>query len=228
MLGFVRVLALLGALLLPVVGQAAPVAESIPPARTLVVPVEIDKIELWTYCAALALYYEGGSTGESTEGLVKIKKVIATRALANEWKWGGADVCDVVFFAYKGVCQFSFACDPKNRKHPPNNEYWRAAYDVADKENMGDVTAEEARYYLNPSLTSCKMRRRFEQSYVFDEEVGRHKFYRPAERGEARAPAPPECPKPVLAKLKAKAKAKLLAKLKAKKRNYAKNRHASR
>src|SRR5687767_6878050 len=68
--------------------------------------------ETHLYCMALAVYFEGGSTAENLEGQQHIASVVFERAKANVRKWGGADICDVVFYKRAGVCQFSFACLP--------------------------------------------------------------------------------------------------------------------
>ena len=72
--------------------------------------------ETHLYCLALAVYFEGGSTVESEEGQRHIARVVAERAKANRRKWGGGDICDVVFYRKNGVCQFSFACLPSARR----------------------------------------------------------------------------------------------------------------
>ena len=70
------------------------------------------------YCMALAVYFEGGSSAESEEGQRHIARVIHQRAKANLRKWGGSDVCDVIFYNRAGVCQFSFACLPTAQRTP--------------------------------------------------------------------------------------------------------------
>src|SRR5947209_20610944 len=45
------------------------------------------------YCMTLAVYFEGGSTGESEEGQRHIARVVGERARADRRIWGGATVC---------------------------------------------------------------------------------------------------------------------------------------
>ena len=67
--------------------------------------------ETQLHCVALAIYFEGGSTSESETGQRHIARVVVDRAKANLRKWGGSDLCDVVFYKKAGVCQFrSPAC----------------------------------------------------------------------------------------------------------------------
>ena len=68
--------------------------------------------ESQAHCLALAIYFEGGSTSEAEVGQRHIARVVVERAKANLRKWGGSDLCDVVFYKKAGVCQFSFACLP--------------------------------------------------------------------------------------------------------------------
>ena len=74
--------------------------------------------ETHLYCVALAVYFEEGSTSETPEGQRQIARVVRDRAKADRSKWGGRDICDVVFYKRAGVCQFSFACLPLARRMP--------------------------------------------------------------------------------------------------------------
>src|SRR5215510_14920005 len=62
------------------------------------------------YCMTLAIFFEGGSTGETEDGLRHIARVIGERAKANRRIWGGPTICGVVFHQVNGVCQFSSSC----------------------------------------------------------------------------------------------------------------------
>src|ERR1700752_2836748 len=67
-------------------------------------------LETELYCVALAVYFEEGSTSETLEGQRHIARVVIERARADRTKWGGRELCNVVFYKRAGVCQFSFAC----------------------------------------------------------------------------------------------------------------------
>lgn len=188
------------------------------------------------YCVALAVYFEGGSTAETPEGQRHIARVVAERAKANVRKWGGADICDVVFYRRAGVCQFSFACLPLARRTPRGGERWEHSLAVArdELEGKSDVHERTIRYYMNPALTSDRNACRFRKEFVPVVEAGRHEFFREpteAERAALVTSDPAEC-KRYQAALEAK---KRLAKALAEKRRLAaiakkkrKSRHAGR
>ena len=182
------------------------------------------------HCVALAVYFEGGSTFESEEGQRHIARVVVERARANLRKWGGADLCEVVFYKKAGVCQFSFACLPLARRTPRPGRAWDQALAIATDELEGrsDVLADNLRYYMNPALTSDRNACRFKKEFVPVLEAGRHQFFREPtefERADLRNSNPIECQRYQAAleakKRIAKAKAerlKRLALLKKKKR----------
>jgi Cell Wall Hydrolase len=177
------------------------------------------------YCLALAVYFEGGSTVETEEGQRHIARVVAERAKANRRKWGGADVCDVVFYRRNGVCQFSFACLPAARRTPRGGPAWRYSLAIAQDELEERSTVQERliRYYMNPALTPDRNACRFRKEFVPVVEAGRHQFFREPTQAELAALAreePIEC-KRLAEALEAKKRAVLEAKkrlaLKAKK-----------
>ena len=189
------------------------------------------------YCAALAVYFEGGSTAETPEGQRHIARVVAERANADVRKWGGADICDVVFYRRSGVCQFSFACLPLARRTPRGGERWEHSLAIAKDELEGksEVSERAIRYYMNPALTSDRNACRFRKEFVPVIEAGRHEFFREPSEAEREALVtsdPAEC-KRYQAALEAKKRAakaaaekKRLAALAKKKRK--KTRHAGR
>jgi len=132
------------------------------------------------HCVALAVYFEGGSTFESEDGQRHIARVVVERAKANRNKWGGANLCDVVFYKRGGVCQFSFACLPLARRIPRMGAQWEQAVAIAKDEVEGrsGVREETIRYYMNPALTSDRNACRFRKEFVPVVEAGRHQFFR--------------------------------------------------
>ena len=62
------------------------------------------------YCMTLAIFFEGGSTGESETGMRHIARVIAERARANRAYWGGNTICGVVFYKRASASSRSPAC----------------------------------------------------------------------------------------------------------------------
>jgi hypothetical protein len=132
------------------------------------------------HCVALAVYFEGGSTFESEDGQRHIARVVVERAKANRNKWGGANLCDVVFYKRAGVCQFSFACLPLARRIPRMGAQWEQAVAIAKDEVEGrsGVREETIRYYMNPALTSDRNACRFRKEFVPVVEAGRHQFFR--------------------------------------------------
>ena len=84
------------------------------------------------YCLTLAIYFEGGSTFEPEVGQRHIARVIHERARANLRKWGGSDICDVVFYMRNGVCQFSFTCLSLARRTPRFGPVWHRAREIAE------------------------------------------------------------------------------------------------
>src|SRR6266850_5879225 len=132
------------------------------------------------YCIALAVYFEGGSTAENVEGQQHIARVVFERAKANLTKWGGADICDVVFYKRGGVCQFSFACLATARRTPKGGPRWEQSLAIARNELEGksDVRERAIRYYMNPALTTDRNACRFRKEFVPVVEAGRHEFFR--------------------------------------------------
>jgi len=165
------------------------------------------------YCLTLAVYFEGGSTAETEEGQRYIARVVNLRAQANRRIWGGADICNVVFYNRRGVCQFSFACLPLARRSPRGNEAWRYSQEIArdELEGRGGVHAMFIRYYMNPSLTSAKNACRFRREFVPVVVAGRHHFFREPlvrERAEVASGDYAECKRLVTAKSTKAAKGK--------------------
>lgn len=164
------------------------------------------------YCLTLAVFFEGGSTGETEEGQRHIARVVNLRANSGRRVWGGSDVCDVVFYNRRGVCQFTFACLPLARRSPIRGPAWRYSRAIAEDELAGrsNVHAHFIRYYMNPKLTSDKNACRFRREFVPVLVAGRHHFFREPLARERRALATgeyEECERMVKAAAAAKAKA---------------------
>ena len=156
------------------------------------------KAETELYCLAVAIFFEGGSTAETLEGQRHIARVVTERAKAGLRKWGGRDLCDVVFYKRAGVCQFTFACLPLARRTPRGGARWETALAVAREELAGqsEVNESSIRYYMNPALTSDRNACRFRKEFVPVLEAGRHHFFREptaAERRELAMSDPEEC-----------------------------------
>jgi cell wall hydrolase len=154
--------------------------------------------ETQLHCVALAIYFEGGSTFESEEGQRHIARVVVERAKANLRKWGGSDLCDVVFYKKAGVCQFSFACLPLARRTPRPGKLWdqALAYATDELEGRSTILEDSIRYYMNPALTSDRNACRFRKEFVPLFESGRHQFFREPDEDERRMLAssePEEC-----------------------------------
>jgi len=155
--------------------------------------------ESQAHCLALAIYFEGGSTFESEEGQRHIARVVVERAKSNLRKWGGSDLCDVVFYKKAGVCQFSFACLPLARRIPRPGKGWDQAMTIAadELEGRSGVAEDSIRYYMNPALTSDRNACRFRKEFVPVVEAGRHWFFREPssefERTDLRNSNPIEC-----------------------------------
>ncbi len=150
------------------------------------------------HCAALAVYFEGGSTFETEEGQRHIARVVVERAKANRRKWGGSDICDVVFYKRAGVCQFTFACLPLARRTPRGGAAWEHSLAIAKDEIEGrsDLSERSIRYYMNPKLTSDRNACRFRKEFVPVADAGRHQFFREPtteERAELMRSDPAEC-----------------------------------
>ncbi len=150
------------------------------------------------YCLTLAVYFEGGSTGEPEEGQRYIARVVNLRAQANRRIWGGSDICDVVFHHRRGVCQFTFACLPLARRTPLKGPAWRFSEEIAraELEGRSPVHAVFIRYYMNPELTPARNACRFRREFVPVLVAGRHHFFReplPRERAVIARGEYPEC-----------------------------------
>ena len=146
------------------------------------------KAETDLYCLAVAIFFEGGSTAETLEGQRHIARVVTERAKAGLRKWGGRDICDVVFYKRAGVCQFTFACLPLARRTPRGGARWETALAVAREELEGrsEVSEGSIRYYMNPALTSDRNACRFRKEFVPVLEAGRHHFFREPTEAERR------------------------------------------
>jgi spore germination cell wall hydrolase CwlJ-like protein len=132
------------------------------------------------YCLTLGIYFEGGSTGEPEIGQRHIARVIHERSRANLRKWGGSDICNVVFYMSKGVCQFSFTCLPLARRTPFYGVAWQKARAIAEEELAGtnELNERSIRYYMNTSLTPLRNACRFRKEFVKVVDAGRHEFFR--------------------------------------------------
>lgn len=217
-------LALLGALAISPAAQAAVETALVPDITkankmAFGLTAIIDRAQLRAHCLALALYFEGGSTHEPEEGLRAISDVAEQRAKANLRKWGGSDICDVVFKKAAGVCQFTFACLPLKRRTPRAGPVWDRMLELAREALSSDRTFGEGvnLYYYNPKKTSRGMQCTFHKEFAPKGFAGSHLFFgEPANKEEGRALAQgsyPECQKSVGARSKSKAKKLLLAKL---------------
>ena len=144
----------------------------------------VGETEHW--CMTLALFFEGGSTGESEEGLRHIARVVVERAKADRRKWGGSTICGVVFKEAKGVCQFSFACLPLARRTPRGGKMWEVSAAIADEalEGNHEGTDELIRYYMNAELASLRNVCMFRREFVPVVKAGRHEFFREATSAE--------------------------------------------
>jgi Cell Wall Hydrolase len=133
-----------------------------------------------TYCLTLAIYFEGASTFEPEIGQRHIARVVHERARASKQKWGGADICDVVFYMRKGVCQFSFTCLPLARRTPALGAAWHRAREIAEEELNGtnELSESSIRYYMNTALTPLRNACRFRKEFVKVVDAGRHEFFR--------------------------------------------------
>jgi hypothetical protein len=163
-----------------------------PPAHAVYVPEENARLEVDPsltrdiieetehYCMTLAVFFEGGSTGESEEGQRHIARVIAERAKANRRIWGGPTICGVVFYQAKGVCQFSFACLPAARRTPRQGLAWAISSAIAREELEGRNEGPDQliRYYMNEGLTPLRNACRFRKEFVPVVKAGRHEFFR--------------------------------------------------
>jgi hypothetical protein len=138
------------------------------------------RAESQVYCLTLGIYFEGGSTAEPEIGQRHIARVIHERARANLRKWGGSDICDVVFYMRKGVCQFSFTCLPLARRTPVYGAAWHGARAIAEQELQGTNQLHERsiRYYMNTALTPPRNACRFRKEFVKVVDAGRHEFFR--------------------------------------------------
>lgn len=195
------------------------VAPSAPSYRT----VERDvRAESQAYCLTLGIYFEGASTHEPEVGQRHIARVIHERARSNLRKWGGSDICDVVFYMRKGVCQFSFTCLPLARRTPGFGVAWQRARSIADEELQGTNEVEERsiRYYMNTALTPPRNACRFRKEFVKVVDAGRHEFFREPtmeERAELANGRFEECERHAQQLRAQEAKRKRLAALKKKK-----------
>ena len=153
--------------------------------RVSVAPAQAIEPQTELYCLALAAYFEGGSTAESDEGQRHIVRVVIERAKENQRKWGGAKLCDVVFYKRAEVCQFSFACLPPARRTPNGGAAWQHSFAIAQEElTKSEIADDGVRYYLNPALTSNRNICRFRREFVPVVESGRHQFFREANTQE--------------------------------------------
>jgi hypothetical protein len=150
------------------------------------------------YCLTLAIYFEGGSTGEPEIGQRHIARVITERARADRPKWGGSTICGVVFYKKSKTCQFSFACLPLARRTPKKNELWRRSGAIARDALSGrnDEPDESIRYYMNAELSALKNVCAFRKEFVPVVKAGNHEFFREAttaERAELARTNPDAC-----------------------------------
>lgn len=216
---------LLGSLLFVSAAQALPMPDS-----TIEEPNQLEQqiqpsernffAETQVFCMTLALFFEGGSTNEPEEGLRHIARVIAERARADRWYWGGKTLCGVVFFQKGKVCQFSFACLPLARRTPYKSRMWEKSREIAIEQVDGRNTGPDytIRYYMNESLSQLKHACMFRKEFIPVVQAGTHEFFREAsyeEKRELRKTNPAICQKYAESlKPKKKKKTKVAAKAK--------------
>lgn len=177
------------------------------------------------YCMTLAIFFEGGSTGEPETGMRHIARVIAERAKANRPQWGGSTICGVVFYK-RSKCQFSFACLPLARRTPKPGPAWDASQEIAraQLEGRNDETPDLIRYYMNAPLSNPRSACMFRKEFVRVTIAGRHEFFREAsttERRELAAQSHHDCNRYAASLKKGKKKSKKYAKHYSKKKKYA-------
>lgn len=201
---------------------ASGVAAPVPGYRTIERDV---RAQSQVYCLTLGIYFEGGSTDEPEIGQRHIARVIHERARANLRKWGGTDICDVVFHMSKGVCQFSFTCLPLARRTPVYGVAWHRARAIAEQELVGtnELHEQSIRYYMNTALTPLRNACRFRKEFVKVVDAGRHEFFREPtleERAELANGKFEECERYAQQLREQEAKRKRLAALKKKKKKH--------
>jgi len=167
-------------------------------SHAVVAPAPEIESQTELYCLALAVYFEGGSTSETEDGQRHIARVVIDRAKENQRKWGGAKLCDVVFYKSAGVCQFSFACLPQAQRTPHGGAAWQRSFSIAQEElrTTSEIADDGIRYYLNPALTSNRNVCRFRRELIPVVEAGRHQFFREStleERATLAKSEFPEC-----------------------------------
>ena len=166
-------------------GQAAYLPFQNPPVvETDIVSRDVHA-ETRLHCLALAIYFEGGSTGESEDGQRHIARVVVERARANRSYWGGPEICDVVFYR-KSKCQFSFACLPLAQRTPKGGAAWEYSVSIAREELEGRSSLRERAiyYYMNAELSLLRNVCLFRKEFVAVVQAGRHEFFREATREE--------------------------------------------
>ena len=180
-------------------GHALPIldADDLAPERRTSATSRDVFAETELYCLALALFFEGGSTGEPEVGLRHIATVVTERAKANRSIWGGSTICGVVFYKRK-ICQFSFACLPLARRTPKMGPLWQQSYAIARETLTGETSGADPsiRYYMNEKLSALKFACLFRKEFVLVAAAGRHEFFReatPAEREELAKGNPEAC-----------------------------------
>jgi hypothetical protein len=139
------------------------------------------------YCMTLAIFFEGGSTGEPEIGMRHIARVISERARANRPQWGGPTICGVVFHKTT-KCQFSFVCLPEARRTPKAGAAWDLSARIAREELEGKNAEPDSliRYYMNAPLANPKSACNFRKEFVRVTTAGRHEFFREATADERR------------------------------------------
>ena len=175
----------------------------------------------------LAIYHEGGSTGEPEIGMQHIARVIAERAKANRAEWGGSTICGVVFHKNKhnGKCQFTFVC--KGRGVPqPTARGWEESKTVAQAELEGrnEGSSDAIRYYMNAPLSNPETACKFRKEFVRVTAAGSHEFFREATIEERRDLAQRDwhdCHRYAAAAHKSRAKSRTFAGHHSKKKRYA-------
>ena len=160
-----------------------------PPAPSYRIDQPDIRAQTRSYCMTLAIYFEGASTSEPEIGQRHIARVVHERARANKRKWGGSEICDVVFYMRNGVCQFSFTCLPLAQRTPVYGAAWHRAREIADQELNGsnELGERTIRYYMNAALTPLRNACRFRKEFVKVVDAGRHEFFReptPEERAK--------------------------------------------
>jgi len=129
--------------------------------------VQLDPQQL--KCLSDNIYYE--ARGEPVEGQIAVAQVTLNRLAQGRW---GGNVCEVVHYKHRGVCQFSWVCKPQQL---PSGKQYQQSQLVAQRVAEYHYTDVQYKYKTALYFHSHKVQSHWHFKRIKLHQTGNHIFY---------------------------------------------------